>query len=65
MEKNNSNTEKFLKVSEVARIVNISPAHVYRLIDKKKLPIIDFDGAFRIRKSDLDEFIRQNFKPCV
>lgn len=56
--------EILLKVSDVARLLNLSQQQVYRLIYKKKLPFHKFEGSYRFKKSDIDEYIRKNYKSC-
>ena len=59
-------SQKLLKVIEVARILNISRSLVYRLIHTGKIPHIRISQAVRIHQNDLDKFVegnRTNAKP--
>jgi len=56
--------EILLKVSDVARLLNISQPQVYRLINKKKIPYHKFEGSYRFKKSDIDAYIEKNYKTC-
>ena len=51
---------KLLKCSQVASILNISPAGVYRLVRDGQLPGIRFNKTVRVKPEELDLFIRQN-----
>lgn len=48
--------EQFYRISEVAEILHISVSSVYLLINQGKLRAIKV-GSFRIRESDLNEYI--------
>ena len=53
-------TERLLKASEVARILNISRSLVYRLIHTGKIPHIRINQAVRVHNDDLNRFIEGN-----
>ena len=53
-------TERLLKATEVARILNISQSLVYRLIHSGKIPHIRINQAVRIHHDDLFKFIEGN-----
>ena len=53
-------TERLLKASEVARILNISRSMVYRLIHTGKIPYIRINQAVRVHNDDLCKFIEGN-----
>ena len=44
------------RISAVAARLSLSRAHVYKLIDTRKLPSHDFDGAIRISEADLKAY---------
>jgi len=45
-------------VMEVASLLSISSSLVYREVNNGTFPCVRFGRAIRIRKSDLDEFVR-------
>lgn len=49
--------EKLLTRTEVQEILRISQSKMYRLIRNKKLPSIRVGKTYRIRRSDLDEYL--------
>ena len=53
-------TERLLKASEVAMILNISRSLVYRLIHTGKIPSIRINQAVRVHNDDLNRFIEGN-----
>ena len=48
-----------LKPAEVARILNVSKALVYRLIRQGFLPAVRIGHAVRVRRVDLDAYIEE------
>ena len=52
--------QRLLKVSEVASILSVSKAFVYKLILAREIPSIQMLGTKRIRQEDLDQFIKSN-----
>jgi len=44
------------RISAVAARLSVSRAHVYKLIDRKKIAAYDFDGATRIKEADLKAY---------
>ena len=53
-------SQRLLKASEVARILNISKSMVYRLMKNGKIPYVRINQAFRIHPEDLDKFLEGN-----
>lgn len=51
---------EFLKVSEVAARLSISRMTVYRLVEDGSIPAIRIGHMFRIKKSDLNRYIRNS-----
>jgi excisionase family DNA binding protein len=51
--------KEFLKIKEVAQILNVSQSHVYHLIATHRLPAISIGGAKRILRADLYQWIEQ------
>jgi len=51
--------EKLLKASDVARILNISRALSYRLLQQGEIPVVRINRAVRIRPADLEIFIQK------
>lgn len=56
-------TEEYLKVEEVSKILKTSEVTIRKYMDLGKLPYVDFgeEGkrkSLRVRRSDLDEFMK-------
>ena len=51
-----------LKASDVAQILRISKALAYRMIQQGEIPAIQFGRTTRVRRKDLEEFIRTHGK---
>ena len=49
-----------LKVKEVARILNISRALAYRLVQQGALPCVKIESARRVRAEDLQRYIEEH-----
>lgn len=54
-----SQGERLLKASEVAGILSISKALVYRLIQHGEIPSVRINHAVRVKPSDLDEYVNR------
>jgi excisionase family DNA binding protein len=59
-EANIENPIRLLKVSDVARMTQISPSQVYTMIREGSLPAVRFCTALRVRPEDLQKFIEDN-----
>lgn len=51
--------ERLLKAVEVSRILNISKAMTYRLIQQGDIPAIRINHAVRVKPSDLNDYINK------
>ncbi len=51
--------EELLKPAEVAVILKISQAKAYTMLRREVMPIVRIGSLVRVRKSDLDKFIRE------
>jgi excisionase family DNA binding protein len=51
---------RLLKVSDVARMTQVSPSQVYTMIQEGMLPAVRFGTALRVRPEDLQKFIEEN-----
>jgi excisionase family DNA binding protein len=51
-----------LKASDVAKILRISKGLAYRMMQQGEIPAIKFGRTTRIRRRDLEEFIRTHVK---
>lgn len=51
-----------LTASEVARILRISRGKAYRMMQLGEIRAIQFDRTTRVRRQDLEEFIREHMK---
>jgi excisionase family DNA binding protein len=54
------NSSKLLRANEVARILDVSPALIYRLIQKGHLKAVRIGSARRVLAEDLAKFIKEN-----
>jgi excisionase family DNA binding protein len=53
----NTNHNCLLKATEVARILNISRALAYRLMQIGRIPVVRINRAVRVKPEDLDRYI--------
>lgn len=53
-------TDKYLTTDEVAQHMRVSRTMVVQLIDRGELPATRFGRLWRIKESDLVEYIRQH-----
>ena len=51
--------EELLKPADVADILKISRATAYRMLKQGEIPTMRIGSLVRVRKSDLDQFIRE------
>ena len=58
--KDHTMTTQWLKVEDVAKELNVHPETVRIWIRERELNAVAFKRAYRIRRSDLDEFIRRH-----
>ena len=59
---NDLQSEQLLKASDVARILNVSRALAYRLIQQGDIPVVRINHAVRVKPSDLEVFIQKCHK---
>ena len=52
--------KRLLKASDVARILNISRALSYRLLQQGEIPVVRINRAVRVRPADLESFIQKS-----
>lgn len=52
---------RFLTVQEVAGLLRVSPMTVYRLIKSADLPAVRVGRSFRVRDSDVDQYLESRF----
>lgn len=57
----NSVSEPLVRVTEVARRLNISRSLAYRLVQQGDLPCIRINHSVRVRASDLDEYVAKHW----
>lgn len=63
MDKTNNqlpNIERLLRATDVAEVLNVSPAFAYQLMQKGQIPSVRIGGARRVRLEDLTRFIEKN-----
>lgn len=63
MEEQQKDTERLLKATEIAQILNISRAMAYRLMQNGKIRTVEIGSARRVRPSDLKNYICSNLSP--
>jgi len=51
----------FLTVAEVAAMMRVSKMTVYRLVHGGDLPALRVGRSFRVKESDVDEYLRKSF----
>ena len=51
---------RLLTAPDVARILNISKGAAYQLIQQGKIPSVRINRNVRVRRRDLDDFIKMN-----
>ena len=51
---------KLLTMKNVSNILSVSTSFAYRLGRQGKLPVVRLGRSVRVRKSDLEEFIKIN-----
>jgi excisionase family DNA binding protein len=51
----------FLTVAEVAAMMRVSKMTVYRLVHGGELPAVRVGRSFRVKESDVDEYLRKSF----
>lgn len=65
MENINSTPVRLLKATEVAKILNISRAMAYQLMQQGKIRTVRIESARRVRLADLHDYIEENLSPEV
>ncbi len=56
---NNITLNHLLNATEVARVLSISKALAYRLMQSGDIPTVRFNRTVRVRQPDLDEYIQR------
>lgn len=54
-----------LNTDEVTKMLRISKTTLYRWIEKNQIPFIRFNGHFRFRQKDIEEFLDSYFHKHV
>jgi excisionase family DNA binding protein len=57
-----SRPDSILKAGEVAQILGVSKTKAYKLMQQGEIRSIHFDRTTRVRRQDLDEFIKTHTK---
>jgi excisionase family DNA binding protein len=55
-------SENLMTAYEIAIFLNISKAKAYQLLQRGEIPAVQFGRSTRVRRQDLDEFIRGHVK---
>jgi excisionase family DNA binding protein len=53
-------TERFLTMSETARLLNMSERSIRRYIDAGRIPAYKLPGGWRVRESELEAFLERH-----
>jgi excisionase family DNA binding protein len=56
------NESELLRVSEVAKLINVSPATIYTWVGQGKFPCYKFIGAIRVKRLDLVNWCKSKRK---
>ncbi len=56
------NRKEALKVSEVAKILGVTPQHIYKMAKAHLIPCFHVKGAVRFCPSELAEWIKQELE---
>jgi len=59
---NNIENERLLRAGDVSRILNISRALAYRLLQKGEIPTVRINHAVRVKPSDLKAYVERSRK---
>ena len=59
-DKKTSDREQLLKASEVATILQVSKSKAYMLMQRREIPTVRISRSVRVRRADLDAFIKQS-----
>ena len=51
--------EQLLKATDIARILNISKALAYRLIQHGEIPVVKISHSVRVKLSDLEDYVKR------
>jgi len=52
---------KFVTIAEVASMMRVSKMTVYRLVHNGDLPAVRVGRSFRVKESDVDEYLKRSF----
>jgi len=55
--------ERLLKATEVAKILNISRALAYQMMQRGEIRTVSIRTSVRVRPEDLENFIQSNLTP--
>lgn len=50
-------TNKLITLEELASILRLSKASVYRLVGQRKIPFYKISGSLRFKTADIDKYI--------
>ena len=54
-----SKDEQLLKAVDIAKILNISIALAYRLIQRGDIPLVRISHSVRVKHSDLEDYVKR------
>jgi len=54
------NGEALMTVMEVAAYLRMKPTTIYHWVSDRRLPFVKLGSAVRIRRRDLDDFVRRH-----
>lgn len=64
-EQTGERTARLLRAREVAKILNVSQALAYRLMQMGEIPCVRIGTAVRVRPEDLDAYIEANLSKNI
>ena len=53
---------KLMTASQAAKVLEVTPKHVYELMKRGEIPMVQFGKVKRIRYADLERFIEKHLE---
>jgi excisionase family DNA binding protein len=57
---NDANKKKLLTVNELAQMLNLAPITIYKLIERRELPVLKVGRVYRFDPDEVFSFARVN-----
>jgi len=58
-------TQEFYTVKELASYLRVTPATIYRYVEKRRIRVHRLPRGLRFRKTDIDEFLNSQITPRI